>query len=115
MDKDLIASLDGRFRETSQQLASFRHEIDGRFREASQELASFREETERRFEQTNRRFEKVDDEVRQTRIQVEGLRGDVQLVAKGVAGLDEKLAAHRVEFKEDFKEVKALLRRRMGI
>ncbi len=108
MDKDLIAYLDERFRESSQQLTGFREE-------AAQQLASFREETERRFEETNRRIEKVEDGVRHTQILVEGLRADVQLVAEGVAGLDEKLAAHRLEFKEEFEEVKALLRRRLGI
>lgn len=136
MDKDLIAYLDERFRETSQQLANFREEAerrlderfreasqqlagfreesDGRFRETSQQIASFRDETERRFEETNQRFEKVEDGVRHTQIMVEGVRGDVQLVAEGVAGFDGKLASHRLEFKEEIEDVKALLRLSYG-
>ncbi|HEV7667501.1 MAG TPA: hypothetical protein VGS22_03175 [Thermoanaerobaculia bacterium] len=100
---------DGRFRENSQQLASFREETDGRFRENSQQLASFRKEAERRFEEANRRIEQVEDGVRYTQIMVEGVRGDVQLLAEGVGAFDGKLAVHRLEFKEEIEEVKALL------
>jgi DNA anti-recombination protein RmuC len=160
MDKDLIAYLEERFRESAQQLAGFREETDRRFGENSQQLASFREENtqrlaslgeeaarqlasfreentrrlaslgeeaaqqlasfreeaerrfeeaERRFEETNHRMEQVEDGVRYTQIMVEGVRGDVQLLAEGVAAFDGKLAAHRIEFKEEIKEVKALL------
>lgn len=153
MDKDLIAYLDERFRESVQQLASFREETDRRlgensqqlasfreentqrlasleeraaqelasFREentrrlaslgeeAAQQLASFREEAERRFEEANRRIEHVEDGVRHTQIMVEGLRGDVQLLAHGVAAFDGKLAAHYLDLKEEIRELKALL------
>ncbi len=91
MDKDLIAYLDERFRESAQQ------------------LASFREEAERRFEETNRHIEHVEDGVRYTQIMVEGVRGDVQLLAEGVAAFDGKLAAHSLDLKEEIEEVKALL------
>ncbi len=105
---------DGRFRETAQQLASFRDETDGRFRESSQQLGSFRDETERLFEETNRRIEQVEDGVRYTQIMVEGVRGDVRVLAEGVSAFDGKLAAHRSEFKEEIEEVKSLLQLSYG-
>jgi hypothetical protein len=70
MDKDLITYLDGRFRESAQQLASFR-------------------------EETNRSLERVEEGVRHTQVMVEGLRGEVQLLAEGMSAFDEKLVAHR--------------------
>ena len=84
MDKDLITYLDERFRESAQQLASFR-------------------------EETNRSLERVEEGVRHTQIMVEGVRGEVQLLAEGMSAFDEKLVAHRSELRKEIGEVKTLL------
>ncbi|MFY9824247.1 MAG: hypothetical protein WAM82_22925 [Thermoanaerobaculia bacterium] len=91
MDKDLITYLDERFRESAQQLASFREETNGR------------------FEETNGRIERVEEGVRHTQVMVEGLRGDVQLLAEKMGTFDEKLVAHRSELRKEIGEVKTLL------
>lgn len=79
MDQELIAYLDARFRETNQQ------------------IADLREETTRRFEQVGKRFDEVEESIRHTRIEVEGLRGEIRQVAEGVVGVAEQLES----FKKD--------------
>jgi len=89
MDQDLIAYLDQRFGETSRQLESVRTD-----------LSTFREEV-------NRRFEGVDGEIRHTRVLVEQLRHEVHIVAEGVMGLSDRLAANQSETLLKFDEVRA--------
>jgi hypothetical protein len=40
---------------------------------------------------------------------VEGLRHEIQLVAEGVVGANERLDAFRAEVAQEFKDVRALL------
>ena len=140
MDKDLITYLDERFRESAQQLASFREETNGRFDEINgrfegtdrrfdeingrfegidrrfEEINGRFEGTDRRFEGINSRFdetnssiERVEEGVRHTQVMVEGLRGEVQLLAEKMGTFDEKLVAHRSELRKEIGEVKTLL------
>jgi hypothetical protein len=92
MDQELIAYLDARFREASQQVTSLRDEF-----------VSFREET-------SQNFRRVDEEIRQVHVVVEDLRGEVHLVAEGVTGAGEQLNAFKAEVAQEFKDVKGLLR-----
>jgi archaellum component FlaC len=78
MDQELIAYLDERFRETSQQIDT--------------------------------RFEQVRDEIRQTRVEIEGLRGTVRLVAEGVMSVEEKLKPFRQDFEQEFENMRGLIR-----
>jgi predicted nuclease with TOPRIM domain len=126
MDKDLIAYLDERFRESGQQLTSVRKEINGRFEEINgrfegtdrhfEEINGRFDRTDRCFEEINDRFDgingsidRVEEGVRHTQIMVEGLRGDVQLLAEKMGTFDEKLIAHRSELRKEIGEVKTLL------
>jgi DNA repair exonuclease SbcCD ATPase subunit len=92
MDQELIAYLDTRFRETSEQIEGLREEFIG-----------FREET-------SRGFERVDSAIRQTHVTIEGLRGEVRLLAEGVMGADEKLQTFRAEVKQEFEDTRSLIR-----
>ena len=75
---------------------------------------------DQRFEAIDRRFEEVatKGEVRaqqaETRrhfdVVAEGLRGQMQLLAEGVATLDEKLNRFREEVAGEFKEMKSMVR-----
>lgn len=87
MDPDLIAYLDQRFRETAQQISALREETMGRFDQVDRRF----EQVDSRFEQVDSRFEQVEETGRQTRILVEGLRHEIQLVAEGFLGLDYKI------------------------
>ena len=70
MHTELIAYLDERFRETSQQIQGLR-------------------------EETSQRFDKMEEQLRLTDVKIEDLRGQIQVVAEGVAAGNENLQAFR--------------------
>jgi chromosome segregation ATPase len=127
MDQELISFLDQRFREASRQVEGLREEtmqrfeqvdrrfeqIDTRFEQVDRRFEQIDvrfEQVDRRFEQVDRRFERVDEGIRHTRIEIEGLRGDIQAVAEGFMGLDERLVAFRADVATDFREVQSSVR-----
>jgi hypothetical protein len=107
MDQELIAYLDQRFRESSEQIAGLREEtaqqIAGLREETAQQIASFREETLRHFDRT-------EEAIRHTRVEVEGLRGEVRLLAEGIASVEEKMASFRRQVSGDIDNVRTLVR-----
>lgn len=96
MDQELIAYLDQRFRESSEQIASLREET-------AQQIGSLREETLRRFDRT-------EEAIRHTRVEVEGLRGEVRLLAEGIASVEEKMGSFRRQVSGDIDTVRSLVR-----
>lgn len=66
--------------------------LDERFRETLQQIASLREE------------------IRHTHVVVEGLRGDIQLVAEGFIGLDARFISFQEQMKQEFQEVRSSFR-----
>ena len=124
MDQELISYLDARFQA-----------IEGRFRENAQQLQDFREETLNRFDRVETRLQRAEDAIRSnqegiesnrkaieanskaiaanetairhTDIKVEALRDEIRLVADGVATVDQKLEAFRVEVAKEFEQVRA--------
>jgi predicted nucleic acid-binding Zn-ribbon protein len=81
MDQDLIAYLDERFRENAKHIDTLRQETAGR-------------------------FEALEGAIRQTHVAVEGLRGDIQLLAEGIIGMEEKAQSFRNETTSQFEEVR---------
>ncbi len=69
---------------------------------------------QRRFDQADQRFDQLIEgmrtENRQTRVLIEDLRGQIQLVAEGVTGQQQQLDRFREEVAEEFRETKALIR-----
>jgi hypothetical protein len=56
-----------------------------------QELIAYLDESFRSLrDDIDRRFEKVDEEIRHTQVLVEAGRGDIRMVAEGTYGLDER-------------------------
>ncbi|HZF09546.1 MAG TPA: hypothetical protein VFE33_12220 [Thermoanaerobaculia bacterium] len=96
MDPELIAYLERRFGENAQQISTFRDETVQRF-----------EKVDQRFEQIDRRIERVEETGRQTRVLIEDLRGEVNLVAEGFAGLNDRLERLKSEVAQIFGQVKA--------
>jgi hypothetical protein len=92
MDQELIAYLDARFGETTEQIQNLRGELEG-----------FREET-------GQRFDRVETEIRHTQVLVEEARGEVRLVAEAYVGMDERLSAFRKEVTEELEDVKKIIR-----
>jgi hypothetical protein len=96
MDQELTAYLDERFRETSQQIDGLRRETSQQFKEVREEIVQLRGEVR-----------EVREENHLTRVAIEGLRSEVQLVAEGVMGVTERLEAHQSETLLKFDEVRA--------
>jgi hypothetical protein len=94
MDQELIAYLDQRFRETSQQIEVFREETTSRL-----------DRVEGRLEGVEGGLEGVKEDVRHTQITLEGMRGEIRIVAEGVMGIDERIMALRAEIARDVKRI----------
>jgi hypothetical protein len=126
MDQELIAYLDERFRETSQQITSLREEMDRRFDGVDQRFEQVDqrfervdqrfEQVDRRFEEVAQRFEQVEDsvaqlatEVRHTQITIEGLRGEIRILAEGAFGLAERQETHESKVDRRVDEVEVLI------
>jgi chromosome segregation ATPase len=92
MDQELISYLDARFQA-----------IDARFEAIETRFQTF----EGRFKAMEDRIEALETTIRYTDIKVEALRSDIRLVAEGVAAVNEKLDAFRVEVAREFEQVKA--------
>lgn len=98
MDQELIAYLDKRF-----------DAVDKRFEQVDKRF----EQIDKRFEQVDKRFEqmesRLDNSIRQVGVEVEGLRGQIQQVAEGVAGCNQRIDAFEVTVSEKFDEMGKLL------
>ncbi len=101
MDQELIAYLDKRFRESAEQIASLREETTQQIASLREELTSFREET-------SRRFEHVQEEIRHTRVEIEGLRDQIRLLAEGIINFDERLERFRGAAQRDLDTIRGL-------
>ena len=91
MDQDLIAYLDERFQR-----------IDQRFEQIDQRL----EQIDGRFGRVEGRLDTLDTAIRHTNVLVEGLRGDVHLIAEGFVGLNDRFNTFQCEATLVFDQVK---------
>ncbi len=105
MDRELKDYLDrlehrvnARFDENQAQMAEFR----ARFDESQEQMAEFRGDVERRFD-------RVDGEIRQAHVMIEDVRTLTQTVAEGVVAVREGQQRNTGELKEEIGEVRDLL------
>jgi hypothetical protein len=118
MDPELIAYLDARFRETSQQIESLREETTYQMgvsrEETTQQISVLRGETTQQIGGLAQQFERLEKRMeegfRHTGIEIEALRGDIRQVAEGVIGANERLDSFRESIAVEFKEVRASIR-----
>lgn len=93
--------------ELQQEIQKVRQEfgqgLQGVRQELRQEIRSLREEDAQRFE-------KLETEVRGFHIVVESLRGDIQLVAEGVAGFTQQLKRQGEEFSRRLDTIESFTR-----
>jgi hypothetical protein len=68
---------------------------------------SLRGEIQQLRRETAERFDRVETDVRHTNVVVEGLHGEIRLVAEGVANVDEKLDRFRDEVGGQFEEMRS--------
>ena len=98
MDSDLKAFL-------KEQFSDFEQRIDQRFEEMTQQIGGLRGEFQAFREETSTRFDRVEDEIRHAHVSIEGLRGEVRLVAEGVANTNERLDRRMEEVTRKIDEV----------
>jgi predicted nucleic acid-binding Zn-ribbon protein len=77
--------------------------FDEHFGSLRGEIASLREET-------SGRLERLEVSVRQGRVEVEGLRGEIRLLAEGIASVEEKMASFQRRVTGEIAEVRDLIR-----
>jgi len=69
------------------------------------------EAIDRRFEESDRRWnERFEEAKRYFGVRAEELQRHIQLVAEGVANVDEKLERFREETRSEFRETQAMIR-----
>ncbi len=98
MDQELIAQIAGLREEIREEIGGLRGEL----RDLRGELESFRAEA-------GGNFDRVDEEIRKAGVLIEGVRHEVQVVAEGVTGANERLDALRTEVGQEFKDVRSLI------
>jgi chromosome segregation ATPase len=102
MDQELIAYLDTRFSAIDKCFEA----IDRRFDAMDRRLDAM----DKRFDAMDDRMNRLEGEIRLNGVQIEDLRDQIRLVAEGVASVDQKLDAFRVEVAKEFDEVRAMNR-----
>ena len=95
MDQGMIAYFDAHF-----------SRVDERFTALDQRL----DRVESRLDAVEGRLASVEEAVRHTHIVVEGMRGDLRLVAEGVIGSNERQDRIQSEILIRLKDVEALIR-----
>jgi predicted nucleic acid-binding Zn-ribbon protein len=69
-----------------------------------------REYLDKQFKSVDERFQSLEADVRHTNVVVEGLEGQIQLVAEGVATVNSRVDRLEAKMDEEFKEVRATIR-----
>ena len=90
------AQLDDKIEQTRAQLQSEIHQLDDKIHKLDDKIHKLDD-----------KIHKLDDKVH---IQLEYVRGDIRLVAEGVANVNEKLDRHVDETAREFDDVRALTR-----
>jgi chromosome segregation ATPase len=102
MDQELIAYLDERFHESARHAESLHQEV-------MQEMTQRFEKVDERFETMEERQDRMETAIRHTQVMVEGLRGDIQLVAEGVMSVEERLRSSQDEVLRKLEEVQSAM------
>jgi uncharacterized coiled-coil protein SlyX len=99
MDRELIAYLGEQFAKQTENFAQQFAKQDERF-----------DRIEERLTRQEEHLVRIDESVRHTQVTVEGLWGDLRLVAEGVVGMDERLGSFRTEMSQEIEDVRSLMR-----
>lgn len=116
-DKEFVAILDDRLGALREQLDARLEQVDARFDQVAARFdqvdarfdqvdARF-DQVDARFDQVDARFDRVEEQVRGAYVQIEQLRGTIQVVAEGVTAVDQKLDQFREETAQNFADVRS--------
>ena len=102
VDQDLISYLEGFRKDVMHKL----EQMDGRLDQMDGKLGQMAG----KLGQMEGRLDRVEESVRYARIEVEGLRGELRLVAEAFIGLEERLTSFRTDMAKEFTEVRSSIR-----
>jgi DNA repair exonuclease SbcCD ATPase subunit len=127
MDQELLTFLKEQFHDLRQrserveeQIGGLREETRERFEKVDEQIGGLREETRERFEKVDERFETVEVQIgglreesqegtRHTHVLVEGVRGEVRLLAEGMMGLDHRMGRTQIELNRKLDDLRTLV------
>jgi vacuolar-type H+-ATPase subunit H len=98
------------FRDADRRVETLREETARGFREANQRVETLREETLQGFSQVDQHFTVLEADVRGAYVAIEDLRGNVRLVAEGVANGAEQMKRSQEEVSRRFSDMESLFR-----
>jgi chromosome segregation ATPase len=107
MDQELIAYLDERFREINERFDGVDARLDGTDARLDRVDARL-DRVDARIGGVDARFEQGEGTVRGLGVQIESLRGQIQQVAEGVAGFNDKLESFQADFSRQFAELREI-------
>jgi len=106
-ERDLGALIENGLKDLAGRIDESRVETRQRFEQLEGEIRQTRTQLQGEIRQLDVKIQKLDDKVH---IQLEHVRGDIRLVAEGVANVNEKLDRHIGETAREFEEVRSLTR-----
>lgn len=89
-----------------QELKAYLEEREARMDERFNRMDERFNRIDERFERMDERFKQVETEVRHTRVLVEGLNGNIRLLAEAVVGTNERMDFFRSDVTARFEEIK---------
>jgi hypothetical protein len=112
--KDLAGRIDEsrvesrqRFEQLEGEIRQTRTQLEDEIRQTRTQLQGEIHQLDGKIHTLDDKIHKLDDKIH---IQLEYVRGDIRLVAEGVANVDEKLDRHIGETAREFEEVRSLTR-----
>lgn len=106
-ERDLGALIENGLKDLAYRIDESRTEARQRFEQLDGEIRQTRTELQGEIHQLDEKINKLDDKIH---IQLEYVRGDIRLVAEGVANVNEKLDRHIGQTTREFDDVRALTR-----
>jgi phage shock protein A len=106
-ERDLGALIENGLKDLAGRIDESRVETRQRFEQLEGEIRQTRTQLQGEIRQLDVKIQKLDDKVH---VQLEHVRGDIRLVAEGVANVNEKLDRHIGETAREFEEVRSLTR-----
>ncbi|MFL6193630.1 MAG: hypothetical protein ACJ75H_05630 [Thermoanaerobaculia bacterium] len=106
MDQELKAYLDEKFGQIN---TDFGRELQGLRGETGEQTGGLLQELHGFREETGQRFDKVETGLRHNGIEIEQMRGQIQLISEAVSGLDSRLTAFQGHATKELADLRGLL------
>lgn len=114
MDQELKAYLDEKFGEVSNRLG----QMDARFDSVDARLDGVDarlEGVDARFENMESRFDRVDEAIRHNGVEIEGMRGEIKLLAEGLFSFDQRFSSLQKQVTRELADHRHLVTSAFGV